>query len=513
MSTDWKNLALYSPCKLKQANMYLCMPPLGTVVINKIEHPETIRSFNGKSYFLAREVKAEQAKDSEIYKRLCKAVNTKCACVTTKEYPFVISGVLGEMSVKGLNDLNDYRLLSTGLPCTLDSLRSTGRFKCNALDWVAVQTISFNVTRWACFIPKKEVFQLKTANSGVVTVNNVNFKQHGKGDFIILPDNHGKPSLNLGVQVCNGAVFALSYKQQGWQDCINTAVTSVTTKPNIDLCDFASLKQDEPVYCSLETFKSKCYTFMKCLSELYQFEIVDFNYSVLSSYENNQIGVKFKNETFAARYKIKGLFYGKFKLNMFEEDEKHVMAYQSTVTFLMQSKIDRGAIVYFITPCLQDRDLATKLTFRKFFPLDSEIIEIDSKITSLQCKEGSLNNVNCSIEAKTLLETSKLAFLDSRIANKPVIKFMRLMDSYISQSTILDRDIEIGQRPFDFEIVDNLSTAVLGSERLFFKICENQKTNSYDIYIHTFGLCSCDQEAENYRDLCALYYANKGVFD
>lgn len=62
--TDPKN---FRPCRKKQYEIWVCKPPVGTVVINKLEQSQAVKSLNGKDYFTLDELQRLQSQNQMLY--------------------------------------------------------------------------------------------------------------------------------------------------------------------------------------------------------------------------------------------------------------------------------------------------------------------------------------------------------------------------------------------------------------------------------------------------------------
>lgn len=211
VNNTWDNINNYKPCQKKQYEIWVCQPPKGTVVINKLEQADTVRACNGREYFTAQELKSGKFADKkEFIQSLVKAGKA----YYVKENTFVLCGTLGELwCISGEKLGQKYVFAANDEPITPRSVKAKQKNDC--MDWVKVRTRPDKSKAFACFVPAREVGQIKTSWA----ILNINGKgvPHGKGDFVISqPDANGKPSSDR--YVVNGLVFGATYDNRGWTD-------------------------------------------------------------------------------------------------------------------------------------------------------------------------------------------------------------------------------------------------------------------------------------------------------
>lgn len=239
----------YKPCRKKVYEIFVCKPPLGTCVINKLEQADVVRQCNGKTFFTAEEMQKMSISNPQMYNFL-----KANAYIIDTNKRYVLSGILGEMwsideaklcaryqLVDGTN-LTPQSILHRSYYCTksenngiisyiatnqtleahLKEDKSSMQEDCisSVMTWHKVRTKPDASMGFAMFIPKKEKIQVKTSWGSVLTAN-LNGVEHGKGDFLIcgsLPN--GQPNLN-NRWIVNGVIFGATYNNQGWQDCLD----------------------------------------------------------------------------------------------------------------------------------------------------------------------------------------------------------------------------------------------------------------------------------------------------
>lgn len=235
---DINNPSSYKNCSKKQYEIYVCMPPKNTVVINKLEQADVIKVLGGKTYFTAEQVEKMQKSNPSMLAKLHQLVSQGRAYAVTDATPFVLCGTVGEMWTISPDKLaKTYNFLQGGQPLRINQQSLGQRMKNGLLDWTLVRTSPQATAgqNMACFVPSAQKGQIQTSWGAVLNINGVGIS-HGKGDFVVcakLPN--GKPNLS-DRWVVNGDIFATTYNNQGWADCLkqsdikNIAITSL---PNL----------------------------------------------------------------------------------------------------------------------------------------------------------------------------------------------------------------------------------------------------------------------------------------
>lgn len=177
---------------LKNHDVYLCKPKIGTQVTNK---------FSGITY-------------------------------RTNSYePYIVSGTCGELSVLNENCLIENYKFVGGFPVSkLDlNLRTTDD---GLLDWVHVTCCELerNVY-WATYLPLS-IRNLDIRSYRGDACANKDGVNHGVGDFLVCSDMNGKPNLN-DIWVVNGNVFPKTYDMRAFPGLVSSElINAVTPKPS-----------------------------------------------------------------------------------------------------------------------------------------------------------------------------------------------------------------------------------------------------------------------------------------
>lgn len=214
----WDDPKNYKPCQYKTYEVHACMPPFGTVVVDRLTKPDTVRLL-GKTHFTVKDIENLSKNDRHKLKTLESLYDIQ---VTTKQAPFVIAGVTGNLSIQRADDFMEYNMYVKND----QSVRITEQLlmrlsKGNYLDWITIRPKRLANKLFACFVP--------SSIHGSIPVYAVNFEinasgvGHGKGDFVIAPsDSTGKyPDLNGTKFVVNGEAFPKMFDNRGWKDEID----------------------------------------------------------------------------------------------------------------------------------------------------------------------------------------------------------------------------------------------------------------------------------------------------
>lgn len=219
----------YKNCAKKQYEIYVCMPPKNTIVINKLEQHETARRA-GAEYFTVEDIKRLQQHDPQKLSYLQQLVAQNLAYAVTDSTPFVLCGTQGELWTVPADKLaGTYTFMQGGQPLAINQQTLNARLQGKYLDWTVVRTSAQATAgqNMACFVPSGQHGQVQTSKGSILNYNGFNVS-HGKGDFIVcskLPN--GQPNL-ADRWVVNGEVFAATYNNQGWTDCLKQAQNSMT---------------------------------------------------------------------------------------------------------------------------------------------------------------------------------------------------------------------------------------------------------------------------------------------
>jgi hypothetical protein len=178
----------YKKCRKKEYEVYMCMPPRGTTVTNKLE---------GTTY------------------------------TTDEKKPIVISGTVGEQWVMDLTKLAKTYTLADGEEITKDTFIKravrVGRESC--IKWVKIKTKPNNDANAALFVPEDTKFEVPTSWGDVLHGNRDGIP-HGKGDFIVCALNSdGTPNMN-DRWIVNGEIFATTYDNRGFESLLVTGTGS-----------------------------------------------------------------------------------------------------------------------------------------------------------------------------------------------------------------------------------------------------------------------------------------------
>ena len=219
---DINNPANYKNCIKKQADYWLCKPPKGTIIVNKLEQYELlvylrqyIPTFNSRCYLTAEEANAIMNSNSQLYNYLLK----NCYVINDTAN-MVLCGTEGEMWVTNWDYVcNNYLIYSQNGFVSIPSVINSKIIEYNGeklLDWCRVTVKATGERKFACFVPVNQKGGVPISN-GIMLKFNTKGVQHGKGDFIVCDSVNGKPNLQ-SRWVVNGLVFSNTYDNRGWSD-------------------------------------------------------------------------------------------------------------------------------------------------------------------------------------------------------------------------------------------------------------------------------------------------------
>lgn len=228
---DVSDISLYKKCKRKQYDVWMCKPPLGTVVINRLEQydllvylREYVSLLRERDFLTSIELREIKESNKSIYSFI-----VKNCYVTNKVDSIVIYGVAGELRV------TDYKFI-----CDNYKVKNKNGKYIGIAGFMRKEFISYNdekVLPWhkvrfmtdksvderALFVPKENSGTVLT-NTGYPAKYNQRGIDHGKGDFIVCS------SSDLSNRyIVNGLVFSGTFSNKGWSDSIEEV--KLSSKP------------------------------------------------------------------------------------------------------------------------------------------------------------------------------------------------------------------------------------------------------------------------------------------
>lgn len=232
----WDDITKYKKCKKKQYDIHVCMPPKGTVIVNKLEQADTVEMLRGKTYFTVDELNKMKSNSDTRLNIVKQAVKYNKAYLINDKENFVLAGIDGELWVIDVKTLaNKYSFLSNNQPVAITQMTLNKRLVDGKLDWTVVRTKPDMNGSFACFVPKSMKGQIKTSDGIVLNINDMRVS-HGKGDFVIADASGSKPNLN-SKRVVNGNVFTTTYDNRGWEDNLDLShqkpVLDISKLPNL----------------------------------------------------------------------------------------------------------------------------------------------------------------------------------------------------------------------------------------------------------------------------------------
>lgn len=210
----WDNPAYYKKCSKKQYEIWVCQPPVGTVLINKLEQADAVQYAGGRTFFTADSIKSNPKVAADVQQLL----QAGKAYLVKDDQTFVLCGTQGEMWCISAQKLaQKYVWASDGSQINAATFAKRQTQGTKVLPWTRVRTVPDNSTAFACFVPANMQGQIQTSWA-ILNINGAGVG-HGKGDFVIAADVGGQPDLNSRY-VVNGLVFGDTYDNRGWADCL-----------------------------------------------------------------------------------------------------------------------------------------------------------------------------------------------------------------------------------------------------------------------------------------------------
>ena len=216
----------YKKCAKKSYEVYACIPEKDTLIINKLEQASLYNKLGKKDHFTAKDVHKRNLLEkyaNEIRSGAMFLADGEAVC---------LCGTVGELWLANVERVVDTYTFAEGQLISTEQLKK---------GWRKLKTRPTfgGATNFACFVPVSQKGQIKTSRA-VLNYNDPLVK-HGKGDFIVcaaLPN--GKPNL-ADKWVLNGEVFATTYTNNGFADCLGAraknANITINMLPNLTSTD------------------------------------------------------------------------------------------------------------------------------------------------------------------------------------------------------------------------------------------------------------------------------------
>ena len=223
----------YKNCSKKAHNLYVCKPPINTVVINRLDHYEEVKKLGNKAYYTIHDLEQYKEANNSKLQYIINLVNQGVAKRVTETTPFVISDTLGELNVISETELfRNYSYIQNNSNIPLNKTLIESRQKNGYLDWMLISYTNRYVQEKACFIPQSQKGSIRT-KEGIIKYNEIGLN-HGKGDFIVCSMLMNGQANLADMRVVNGEVFATTYNNKGWSEHIKNVNTVLIEKlPNL----------------------------------------------------------------------------------------------------------------------------------------------------------------------------------------------------------------------------------------------------------------------------------------
>lgn len=235
---DINSIESYKVCRKKKVDYWLCIPPKGTVVIQKFEQYSLlqqlkpyIRGISDSCFIQAKDFLALKQSNAQLYNFIlqnCDIVGKSGTNIV------VICGTEGEMWTTTYDyACKHYQAFSYNTVISLAQAvneRAKKYGNDTVVPWMRVTSSNSNQC-FACFVPVKEKGSLMTAQGQINNYNQLGVA-HGKGDFILCESVGGKPNI-ANRWVVNGLVFSNTYDNRGWQDYITVSPMNIAEPVNL----------------------------------------------------------------------------------------------------------------------------------------------------------------------------------------------------------------------------------------------------------------------------------------
>lgn len=244
---DINDVRQYRPCRKKVYEIWVCRPPEGTIVVNKLEQPQSVQALGGRTFFTVKELHQLQAQNPAAFQRLAQMVQQGSAYRVGPE-DCVLSGTRGELWV------TKFAKVCKTYQCRMDGvwsfdwqnfckkhytfqkgkdgkpvMRQDGQTYACLLSWTKIRAGGEkNPGTVACFVPATQVGQIQTA--WAVLTYNAPGVEHGRGDFIV-----GMASDLNDRWVVNGLVFTDTYNNNGFEGQVSRTSGKVNAPKPVPL--------------------------------------------------------------------------------------------------------------------------------------------------------------------------------------------------------------------------------------------------------------------------------------
>lgn len=282
------------------------------------------------------------------------------------------------------------------------------------MDWQVVRTspaVTTSAQNMACFVPKLQRDKIQVYGNTWLTLNDVG-PRHGKGDFIVcnkLPN--GQPNLQ-DRWVVNGEVFARTYNNQGWGDCLDLSSNAQNDRVTIDkLPNLIPQKLRRTYAVDEDMVSQKADTFVRKLQEHYKFE-VRLKQSINSpDYKGLYGTMPISGEQVGVKYEVTG--------NFIYNDQK----FNSTIIeFVCRADKENSALAVGIYP----RILGKKTVGMWRLPYSTNRVSPEGYYPCDRNK--TIKDINCEDEVKHFIASEKGAskelsmFLNNRHKDEEVVE-------------------------------------------------------------------------------------------
>lgn len=244
------NFVNFKECVPKIYEGWVCAPPVGTIVLNKIRYPGVLSRNRIKDYYTPKELAEMQKRSMKKYTDIVQRVKLGFYEEVTVD-KLVVMGVMQELRTISVTEFAENWEVSEGSAVqTLIAERKAGQEV--IFDWYRAKHVPFEQDKHRYLASFCNISAVGVTNTATLTANGGNRPaitvnergvDHGKGDFLIVDTTkiqEGRHFLTTALtDVVNGNVFALTYNNTGWSKCLPdvTAYKGLSSKPTFSLLD------------------------------------------------------------------------------------------------------------------------------------------------------------------------------------------------------------------------------------------------------------------------------------
>lgn len=126
LPVNYNDITQYKKCRKKLYNIYACLPPAGTIVINKLEQPQAVKALGNREFFNHDELVNMLCICNPLLHTLTELCGHGMVYKVCKGNEVVLRGTVGEMWTISLDKLIKSYDLASGGAITSEYLKKNG---------------------------------------------------------------------------------------------------------------------------------------------------------------------------------------------------------------------------------------------------------------------------------------------------------------------------------------------------------------------------------------------------